>query len=369
MKILVFSDRDIKHPFSGGSMINIHEQAKRWVSWGHQVTMITTKPKGSSRRDTMDGVEVYLVGNRYTVYLLAPLLYLVSLRNRANVVLDIINGIPFCTPLFSRKPKVGLMHHVHREMFLIELGPLLGRLGLSIERYMVPLLYRNVPVITVSQSSMKQLRELLHRGDMLDIRLVYNGIDHQVYHGDGNKFARPTVLCLGRVKRYKQIPRLICMMPAVRREVPDVELIIAGGGDAADEVEQEIERLGVGDFVQYRGFVSEEEKLRLYSQAWVMATPSLIEGWGLTVMEANACGTPAVAFNAPGLNESIVNDRNGLLASDDRQFVKHLIDILKKTSLRQRLEAGAVKRADEFNWDDVARQSLEVLEEAVASRP
>ena len=80
-------------------------------------------------------------------------------------------------------------------------------------------------------------------------------------------------------------------------------------------------------------------------------------------------GTPAVAFNAPGLNESIVNDRNGLLASDDCQFVKHLIDILKKTSLRQRLEAGAVKRADEFNWDDVARQSLEVLEEAVASRP
>jgi glycosyltransferase involved in cell wall biosynthesis len=138
-------------------------------------------------------------------------------------------------------------------------------------------------------------------------------------------------------------------------------------------VSSEIERLGVADFVQYRGFVSEAEKLSLYRRAWVAATPSLIEGWGLTVMEANACGTPAVSFDAPGLNESIVNGLNGLLASDDRQFVNHLCDILKDASLRRRLEAGAVQRADEFNWDDTARQSLDILEEAVAgsavSRP
>jgi glycosyltransferase involved in cell wall biosynthesis len=365
LKILIFTDRDIKHPWGGGSLVNIHEQAKRWARAGHEVTMISMRPRGHSRTDEIDGVKVFRAGNRFTVFLLAPLLYLCGLRRRADVVIDIINGIPFGTPLFCRKPKVAIMHHVHRDMFLIELGPVLGRLGRFIESDVVPAVYRNVPFMSVSESSIAHMRRLLRRGDRLDITLVYNGIDHEFYRPDGEKFDKPTVLYLGRVKRYKRIPRLIRMVTEVRRQVPEVELIIAGGGDAFQECINEIAALDAGDYVKYRGWIEEGEKLELYRRAWVMATPSLVEGWGLTVIEANACGTTAVAFDAPGLRESIVDGVSGLLASDDAQFTECLARVLTDGELRHRLEAGAVLRAREFSWDKAAAQAQEVLEEAI----
>src|SRR5665811_2351046 len=91
---------------------------------------------------------------------------------------------------------------------------------------------------------------------------------------------------------------------------------------------------GVNDCVSFLGFVSEEEKADLYRQSWVLATASMVEGWGLTVIEANACGTPAVSFNVPGLNESIVQGNTGRLADDDTEFVEALVDILSDDSLR-----------------------------------
>ncbi len=372
LKILIFSDRDIKHPWGGGSLVNIHEQAKRWVRMGHRVTMITTRPRGHARRDTIDGLEVYRAGNRYTVYLCAPVLYLLGLRKRADAVVDIINGVPFFTPLFCRKPKVAIMHHVHKEMFLIELGPVLGRIGRAIERYVVPLMYRRVHFISSSRSTVENMRNLLFHGSKLRISVAYNGIDHDFYKAGAGKRERPTVLYLGRVKKYKRVPLLISMMKSVREQVKDAELLIAGGGDAVTDSRGAIERMGAGDYIRYLGFVSEEEKLRLFQEAWVQATASLVEGWGLTVVEANACGTPAVSFRVPGLRESIIDGETGRLADGEEEFVSHLVDILTDAGLRRRLTRGAEEWARRFDWDRTAAETLEVIrlvmEESAARR-
>lgn len=366
MRILIFSWKDARHPWAGGSEVNMHEQSRRWIERGHEVTLFTSRPRGSSRRDNIDGVEVYRAGGRFSAFLLAPLFYLLFLRARADVILDIINGIPFFTPAFAGKPVVGLIHHVHRDMFVPELGPLVGRVGIAIEQYLVPMLYRRRPVICVSESTASEIRNLLHRGDEMQVRVIYNGIDGSHYSpGTGEKFENPTVLYLGRLKPYKQLPRLIRMMPEVRRRVPDAELIIAGGGEAILAAEAEVKLVGAEEYVRFLWEVTDDEKVGLYRLAWVTATASMVEGWGLTVIEANACGTPAVAFDVPGLNESIVQGQTGMLARDDEEFVEHLAAILTDEPLRRRLAANAVEWSNKFSWDVTASHTLDILEEAV----
>ena len=134
MKILIFNWRDIRHPSAGGAEICLHEQAKRWVSWGNQVSFFTSRPKGSPACDSIDGVEIRRGGGFYSVYARAAASYLSSLHREADVILDSINGIPFFTPIYSAKPSVGLMHHVHCNQFMVEMGPVLGRIGRSVEK-------------------------------------------------------------------------------------------------------------------------------------------------------------------------------------------------------------------------------------------
>jgi glycosyltransferase involved in cell wall biosynthesis len=221
-------------------------------------------------------------------------------------------------------------------------------------------------VVCVSESTARAVRDELFRGKLLDTRVVFNGIDCSTYCTDlCEKFEKPTVLYLGRLKPYKQLPRLIRMMPVVRERVPEVELLIAGAGEAILEAEAEVKEIGAEEYVRFLWEVSEQEKVDLYRRAWVTATASMIEGWGLTVIEANACGTPAVAFDVPGLNESIVAGRTGMLASDDLEFAGCLAEILTDEELRARLAAGAVEWSNSFDWDATAGRTLEILEEAV----
>lgn len=363
MRILIFNQRDTKHPEAGGAELNIDEQAKLWISWGHQVTMFTSRPRGLPRRDCINGVQVFRAGGRFGVYFSALLAYLAFLRRKADVIVDVTHGLPFFTPIFSRKPRICQMLHVHREQFTVELGPALGLVGRFIERYLIPLAYRNTAIIAISQSTADRLREVCLGGGRLDVRVIYCGLDHSRFSpGNGNS-TRPTVLYLGRIKKYKRLDRLIAMMSAVRREIPSAELLIAGSGDAVEEVEELVERLEVGDFVHFLGYVPEEEKVDLYRRSWVLATPSMNEGWGITIIEANACGTPAVAFRVPGLDESIAHGESGLLAEDEDEFTGHLVKVLGDGSLRDKLSRGAVERSREFTWDETARRTLQVLEE------
>ena len=368
MKILIFNWRDIRHPEAGGGEVNIHEQAKRWVEWGHQVNMFTARPKGHKVQDKIDGIEIFRAGGRFTVYLWAIFIYLLVLRKHCDVILDIENGIPFFTPLYSRKPNACLMLHVHQDQFLVEMGPLLGRIGRFSERYLIPIFYRNSKFIAISDSTVKNMRQTFRWASGLKVNVVRPGIDRILYAPDGEEFANPTILYLGRIKSYKRLPSLIAMMPKVREKVPEAELLVAGRGDAMDEAKEEAERCGASRFVRFLGHVSEEEKIGLLMGAWVMATPSMNEGWGMTAIEANACGTPAVAYRVSGLDESISEGQSGLLADSDEEFIAHLISILGDPELRQRLSRGAINWALAFDWDETARDMLAALEESVGVR-
>lgn len=357
LNILIFNWRDIRHPQAGGAETYLHEQAKRWVREGHRVTWVTAGFKGGTRNETIDGVDVRRIGNALTVYALAPWYYLTRLRDRYDVVIDSENGIPFFTPLFSLKKKKLLIYHVHRQVFLDQLPPPLSWFFVWVETWLMPRIYANVDFVAISNDSKADIARF--RLTERPVEIVYSGVDERLVPGE--KSPEPSIVWVGRIKPYKRVDWLIEAFAAVRHRIPKARLIIAGAGDDLPRLRALAQRLELDDSCEFRGFVSEDEKRRLLQSAWVFASPSSMEGWGIAAIEANACGTPAVVFDVPGLHEAIVDGYNGLVVTDREAFADGLVRVLADEPLRASLGKGSIERAAAFSWEQTSREFLRIL--------
>lgn len=361
LRILVVNWRDPNHPQAGGAETYLFEQAKRWVRWGHQVEWLSGGFAGGASRDRIGAIPIRRVGNALTVYAAVPFAYLREFRDRFDVVVDSSNGIPFFTPLFSMKPKVCVVYHVHREVFKKHLpGWLAYSLAWSEEK-LVPLVYRNVHFVTISDDTRAEMQRVGIGGP--DVGLVRCGVDGSL--APGSKALAPTVLYLGRLKAYKRVDRLIEAFARVRTRVPGAVLQIAGTGDAQPSLRDLVSRLGIDDAVVFEGFVDDARKRELLQRAWVTVSLSEMEGWGITAIEGNACGTPAIAYDVPGLREAIAHDQSGLIVPEGADVADAIELVLKDDTLRRRLEAGALDRAASFSWDAAAREMLTEMMRAI----
>jgi glycosyltransferase involved in cell wall biosynthesis len=230
---------------------------------------------------------------------------------------------------------------------------------------LVPRLYRGLPVVAVSPSTCDELvAGGMRRGD---IRIVPNGLDHDLYRpGDRARAAVPTVLALGRIEPYKRTEMLVEAVTSI----PGARLVVAGTGTAYDAVARLVAERSLGDRVEVLGFVDDAEKVRLLREAHVVATASRKEGWGLTVLEAAACGTPAVAFDVPGLRDAIRDGETGILVREESAaaLAAAIRRVLEDAPLRERLAAGAIEWAGRFTWDAAAEAVSEAIEDARAGR-
>ena len=357
MHILVLADRDWKHPQGGGSGANLREQARRWIAAGNRVTVVCCSYPGAAREERDGALTIHRVGGRSTVFPRAIWRQWRGLVSDADVVLEVVNGVTFLTPLWLRTPRLVLVHHIHRRHYVAEMGRRRGRIAaLLLETLPLRLLYRDARFLTVSESAAAEIAE--HGVPAESIEVVRNGVDVGDSRGLGAKAVEPTLLYLGRLKRYKRIE---LVLDALER-VPQARLEIAGDGEHRPELEREIERRGLGARVRLHGHVDEARKRELLGSAWVNVTASSNEGWCLTVMEAAAFGTPSVAIAEGGLRESIVHERTGLLATDAAELGDALARILADRELRERLGHAALARAAEFSWDATAGASLAALE-------
>ena len=317
MSILAFNWRCTRHREAGGSETNLFEQARRWVAAGHTVTVVTAR--GAADQDlpaeeVLDGVRFLRMGGRFTVYLRAAI-YLVRHGRRYDRVLDVANGIPFFTPLFTRTPTTLLIHHVHDRQWHEEFPRLLAEVGRFLELRVVPLIYRQSPVIAVSSTTRDALLQTGFRQDQ--VRIIHNGIERPRDPAADTARASgpaPRIVYLGRLKQYKRLERLVEATAALLPAHPDLRLEIAGDGDARESIEAAIRAHGIEHAVTLHGFVDDAAKARILASATVFATPSMHEGWGLSVIEANSYGAPAVAYDVPGLRVAIRHDETGLLA-------------------------------------------------------
>jgi hypothetical protein len=248
------------------------------------------------------------------------------------------------------------VHHIHRgRHYSEELGRLGTPVALMLETAPLRLLYSRTRFMAVSDATARDL--VAHGVPERLIDVNRNGAGGNGY-GPGPETKRPTVLYLGRLKRYKHVERLLDVAEAL----PWATMDIAGDGDARPALEGAIAARELGGRVRLHGYVDEHRKVELLRRAWVHVTASVAEGWSLTVMEAAACATPSVALAAGGLPESIVDGRTGLLARDEAELVAHTKRLVEDAALRARLGKGALKRARKFSWERTAGRTLEVLD-------
>ena len=357
-RILIFNWRDTRHVFAGGAETYIHELGKRWVKGGNSVTLFCGNDGNSSRYESIDGINVIRRGGFYMVYFWAMMYYIFKLRGKFDVIIDCENGIPFFTPLYAKEKKYLLIHHVHQEVFRKSLIWPFSAIASWLEIKLMPYVYQNTQFITVSPST--KIEILSHRLTKIEPIIIYNGVDKKKYK-IGKKSKTPTVLYLGRLQYYKSINVYIRLAKDLSKNHPKAIFLIAGEGEEIQKLKTFAHR--IQSPVTFLGKVTESDKVRLLQEAWVVVNPSSMEGWGLTVIEANACGTPVVASDVPGLRDSVKHGFSGYLATYNRlqDFEKYVSALLKNATLRNRHSKNALLWAKKFTWDTSVKQSLELI--------
>jgi glycosyltransferase involved in cell wall biosynthesis len=359
MKVLVVNWQDRLNPQAGGAETHLHEVFGRLVGRGHQVVLLASGWRGGAARDTLDGMEVHRAGSRYTFSMAAPVYYRRRLSHRDfDVMVEDLNKVPLLAPLWARHSLALLVHHLFGRTAFQEASFPMAAATWLLER---PLgrVYRRVPTMAVSRSTAADLgaRGLPEE----EITVIPNGVDLARYRPTTvtERFSTPTILYLGRLKRYKRVDLPIRAVAALRESGVAVRLIIAGTGDQADALHALRDELGLGDVVELRGFVSEEEKLELFRRAWVHVLTSPKEGWGITNVEAAACGTPTVASNSPGLRDSVLDGETGFLVphGDVAALAGRIRALIEDPGLRDTMGANARRFAQRFTWERAAEET------------
>lgn len=368
--ILLLNWNDRTNPWGGGAEIHLHELFGRLASRGHRVTLVCSGYPGGAAEEELDGIRVIRVGGRYTFNFVLPFA-LRSLfgRRRFDVVVEALNKVPLCSPLFRKEPVAGIGHHLFGRTIFREVPPPLS-LYVYLSELAVPRVYRGVPMSVISHSTGQ---DFVRRGlDPERIRVIHVGIDAERYRPDEGdaKEASPTLLALGRVRKYKRLDLVVDAVAELSRDRhPGLRLIVAGTGNHLEALREHVRRRGVVDRVTFTGLVTEEEKLRLYRRAWALVMTSPKEGWGLTCLEAEACGTPVVASDSPGLREAVRHEETGLLVphADLPALVTALDRLLSDEGLRDRWTRGALRFAGTFSWDKCADETMDWIETTIAN--
>lgn len=359
--------RDLDDPEAGGSELHSHRIASLWASAGIDVTMRTSVAVGHPTYARRDGYRVVRKAGRYMVFPRTAISGRLGRTGPRDALVEIWNGMPFFSPLWARCPRVVFLHHVHAEMWRMVLTPGLARVGEAIEFHLAPPVYRRTRIVTLSESSRDEIVELLHLPPS-NISVVPPGVEPRFSPG-GARSESPLVVAVGRLVPVKRFDVLIDVLVALRRRHPDLQGVICGEGYERAALESRVRGQGASGWIRLPGRLGDDELVELYRRAWVLASTSAREGWGMTVTEAGACATPAVATRIGGHMDAVDHGRSGLLAEDREQLVSHLDSILSNAGLRRRLGHGALERAGRFTWEATAAGVLEILaEEARRSR-
>lgn len=359
------------HPHAGGAERYVWEIATRLASAGAEVTLLTARAPGRPAREVRDGVEIVRGGGTFTVYPYAAQ-FLLRNAGRFAAVVDCQNGIPFFAPLcLLRRPVtvVTVVHHVHQDQFSLRFRWPLSSIGRMLESHVSRLVYGRHPVVVVSPSTRAEARRRLRlRGP---ITVVPNGSAIEPVAVPGPRSARPSLVSVGRLVAHKRLELLLTAAERLRHRWPALTVDIAGDGPERPGLEQTAARLGLGGLVTFHGRVSEKERHRLLARGWLAVIPSRAEGWGLTVIEANAAGRPAIGFRVPGVVDSVVEGWNGWLvdeASDLAAALDAALRTLADPAAGADVEARCRAWAARFSWDRTAERFARLLEAWVAGR-
>jgi glycosyltransferase involved in cell wall biosynthesis len=364
LRILAINWQDLKNPLAGGAEVHLQELLSRLAKWGHEITLLCCHFEGAAEKETIDGIRIVRQGRRSTFNWAAPKAakHLMA-SNRYDVLIEDINKIPIYTPRFASIPILAVVPHLFATTVFHEINPVMASYIYMMERP-VRRYYRDVPFMVISESTRD---DLAARGiPRKNIRVVHCGIDHQIYRPDQkvSKFGVPTLTYVGRLKKYKSVDHLFAAVAKIQHEFPDLAVSVIGSGDDEQRLRSRAVELGVAPRVRFAGYVPTERKVELLRKSWAVVCSSLKEGWGLTNIEANACGTPVVCADVPGLRDSARDGESALLYphGDIDALADRLRQLIADDDLREKLTIGGLQWAENFHWEEAARETELILE-------
>lgn len=362
MKILVVNYRDRNHPAAGGAEIHLHQIFSRTVKKGHQVVLFTTTFQGALPYEIVDGIEIIRVGSDLLFQInYAKALKKLDEKYQFDVIYEDLNKLPLFTPQLSKKPHIIQIHHLWKKSIFSEaFFPI--ALGVWLFEKMIPLFYKKSHFLVVSPSTQQELEELGISSSQ--IKLVYNGANGLPAGVSLPSQKENYFLWLSRLHRYKGIYTALEAFQLFSKKYPEVKLRIAGGGPLLKKMPQIIKQYGLSEKVILDGFVSGEKKRTLLAQALGLLQTSYKEGWGLTVIEAAECKTATIASAVPGLVDSVIDQKTGILfpMKDAASCALAMELFYTQPERRELLEQEAQKHAAEFTWDKAADETIKMLE-------
>jgi glycosyltransferase involved in cell wall biosynthesis len=358
-RVAILAWRDIDDPEAGGSELHAHEVASRWAAAGIDVVVRTSSVAGQSVLVERAGYRVIRRSGRYAVFVEGPMELASGRCGPLDGLVEIWNGMPFLSPVWSRVPTVVFLHHVHAEMWPMTLPPPLAQAGNLLESRLAPPFYRRSRIVTLSESSRREIVALpwIRKGR---VTVVPPGVK-QCYSPGGRRSSHPLVVAVGRLVPVKNFVMLIEILARARQRIPDLEAVIVGEGSERSTLEARLRELGAQSYVTLPGRVGSDELVELYRRAWVVASTSIREGWGMTISEAAACQTPAIATRIPGHIDAIEHGVTGMLVDPTLEFQQELERVLGDAMLRRRLGLAAARRAAPLTWEATALGNLAAL--------
>lgn len=354
MRILALNWRCPKNPEAGGAEIHLHEILKRLAGKGHSITQVSQAVAGLPEEETIDGVRILRHGKRNTFnFTLKRFCLALDIESNFDLVIEDLCKIPFYSPKWSPVPVVVIVPHLFGTTAYSEVAFPLA-LYVDFMESFIPLVYKDCRFVAISESTKN---DLVKRGiPSKDISVIECGIDTGFYSPGKPDSICGKFLYLGRLKKYKGVQFILSALALLRESGKDYSLTILGNGDYENTLESIVSKLKLDDVVSFKGFVSPEDKLKYLRESWAAVFPSEKEGWGLTVIEANACGTPVIASDSDGLRDSIMNGETGILVphGDIESLAKEMNHICTDIAFREQLSEDAIDWASRFNWDITA---------------
>jgi glycosyltransferase involved in cell wall biosynthesis len=363
----VLAWRDLGDVEAGGSELFTARIAEIWAEAGLDLTVRTSYAQGQKVYGERDGYRIIRKSGRMMSF---PTTILSEIGRRygpADAMVEVWNGVPFLSPVWYHGPRVVFLHHVHRYMWDEVLGAKAAKFGKVLEGRIAPPFYRTTPILTLSESSRQEIVELLGI-PARNITVNSPGIDPR-FAPAGERSPVPMIVTVGRLTPTKRFDEMIRVVDEVRETHHDARLVIVGDGYERDELETLIDDLDARSWVTMAGYVTDEELVDLYRQAWLVTAASTAEGWGMTLTEAAACGTPAVATDIAGHRDSVADGKSGVLVGSSREMVSEISRLIGDPDARARLSEGARKHAAQFTWEAAAHNAFVPLaQRALRSR-
>jgi len=368
LKILILNYRDRTHPMAGGAEVHLHKIFGKLAEWGHSVTLFTTSYENAPGEEIIDGIQVIRYGGDF----LFPLNCILKVPKiikefEPDIVYEDLNKLPLFSPYITKGPKLIQILHLWKGSIFKEASFPVA-LGVWLGEKIIPFVYKNCYFSTISPSGEEELNELGIEKDRIFV--IYCGTKSEYLEAEKIRGKSLYFLWLGRFRKYKGVWVAFNAFKIFSKKYPNVKLLFAGSGPEEAKMRSKAKRRALRDKIEFLGIVSEEKKIQLMSKAIGILQTSYKEGWGLTVIEAGACGTASVASNVSGLCDSVRDGETGLLfkAGDAADCAKKMRILYENAVLRRNMESAAKSYAATFSWETAAKETLFLMQSIIENR-